>query len=208
VDQDPSLLRISDADRHRVSELLRQAAGEGRLDLTELDQRLEQTYAAKTYADLVPITLDLPTSPVVAQQPTGASAAHPSVPGPTHGSSLAIMSSQQRKGFWQVGPTHSAFSMMGEVTIDLRQAHFTTREVVITANTIMGSVSVVVNAQTHVVVEGTGIMGSFVESRAKVAPDLRPDSPVVRVRGMALMGSVDVRRRPMPGERSRRILGR
>ena len=57
---DPSQLRISDADRHQVAELLREAAGEGRLDLEELDERLEATYAAKTYADLVPITIDLP----------------------------------------------------------------------------------------------------------------------------------------------------
>ena len=57
---EPRDLRISDADRHRVAEHLREAAGEGRLDLEELDQRLEATYAARTYADLVPLTEDLP----------------------------------------------------------------------------------------------------------------------------------------------------
>ncbi|MCW2760664.1 MAG: hypothetical protein JWR85_865 [Marmoricola sp.] len=55
-----SRLRVSDADRHRVAELLREAAGEGRLDIEELDERLEAAYAAKTSADLVPITADLP----------------------------------------------------------------------------------------------------------------------------------------------------
>jgi hypothetical protein len=59
VPGDPSRMRISDADRHRVAEVLREAAGEGRLDLDELDERLELTFAAKTYADLVPITADL-----------------------------------------------------------------------------------------------------------------------------------------------------
>ena len=49
-------MRISDADRHQVAEILRQAAGEGRIDIDELDERLEATYAARTYADLVPIT--------------------------------------------------------------------------------------------------------------------------------------------------------
>ena len=66
---DPSAMRISDADRHRVAEFLREAAGEGRIDLDELDSRLEATYAAKTYGDLVPITVDLPghrgTTPAV-----------------------------------------------------------------------------------------------------------------------------------------------
>ena len=59
---DPSRLRVSDADRHRVGELLREAAGEGRLDIEELEERLEAAYAAKTYADLVPLTADLPVS--------------------------------------------------------------------------------------------------------------------------------------------------
>ena len=61
--RDPAQLRISDHDRHQVAELLRQAAGEGRLDLEELDERLEAAYSAKTYADLVPITADLPVRP-------------------------------------------------------------------------------------------------------------------------------------------------
>ena len=56
---DLSRMRISDADRHRVAEVLRQAAGEGRLELDELDERLELTFSAKTYADLIPITADL-----------------------------------------------------------------------------------------------------------------------------------------------------
>ena len=60
---DPAQLRISDAERHQVAEILREAAGEGRLDIDELDQRLESTYAARTYADLVPITFDLPSHP-------------------------------------------------------------------------------------------------------------------------------------------------
>jgi hypothetical protein len=58
-EQDPAQLRISDAERHQVAELLREAAGDGRIDLSELDERLEATYNAKTYADLVPITADL-----------------------------------------------------------------------------------------------------------------------------------------------------
>ncbi len=66
---DPSMMRISDSDRHQVAEILRQAAGEGRIDIEELDERLEATYAARTYADLVPITLDLPAH---ADQPSPA----------------------------------------------------------------------------------------------------------------------------------------
>jgi hypothetical protein len=207
--QDPSQLRISDNDRHRVAEFLRQAAGDGRIDLTELDERLEQTYAAKTYADLVPITADLPAQERPGDAlPAGLTSQAPAQGGTRYDTSVAIMSGQDRRGLWVVGPHHNAFALMGAIVIDLRQATFTTPEVVINASAIMGSVSVIVNARTGVVVEGVGVMGSYAETRARVQPELGPGSPVVRVRGLALMGSVDVSRKPMPGEKLRRLRGR
>lgn len=219
-DQDPMLLRISDAERHQVAEHLRRAAGEGRLDLGELDERLEATYAAKTYADLVPLLADLPghgglpvLPPAAPRPPAHPDPAYPAasqpgaLPGalPAPSTSSAVLSGCDRRGAWLVGPTHTAFALMGGVTLDLRQAQFATREVVVNASAIMGSVDLTVNAGTRVVVEGTGIMGSFEEGRARTEPDLRADSPVVRVRGLALMGAVTVVRKPMPGEPRRRL---
>jgi hypothetical protein len=40
--------RASDADREAIAETLRVAAGEGRIDFEELDDRLRQAYSAKT----------------------------------------------------------------------------------------------------------------------------------------------------------------
>lgn len=76
--EDPSQMRISDSDRHKVSEVLREAAGEGRLDFEELDERLEATFAAKTYADLLPITGDLPTKGLDLAHPVSSPSAQPS----------------------------------------------------------------------------------------------------------------------------------
>ena len=42
--------------------MLREAAGEGRIGLDELDERLAAVYAARTYADLEPLTRDLPSA--------------------------------------------------------------------------------------------------------------------------------------------------
>ncbi|MGP0026089.1 MAG: DUF1707 domain-containing protein, partial [Streptosporangiaceae bacterium] len=61
-DPDPKGLRASDRDRDRTAEILREAAGEGRLGMDELDDRLNAVYAAKTYADLEPVIRDLPHS--------------------------------------------------------------------------------------------------------------------------------------------------
>jgi Domain of unknown function (DUF1707) len=213
---DPSRLRVSDEDRHTVAEVLRQAAGEGRIDLEELDERLEATYRAKTYGELVPITADLPLAgptprpvPPVVPPATQPGRAPLPVIAPSYSSSLAVMGDCTRRGVWQVSDRHTAFSMMASVTLDLREARFTSRETVIDAYAIMASIDVVVNAWTHVVVKGVGIMGDFSESRPKVPAELSPESPVVRIRGMALMGSVSVQRKPMPGEpKPRRLRGR
>ncbi|MGA9749856.1 MAG: DUF1707 domain-containing protein [Nocardioides sp.] len=202
---DASELRISDDDRHKVAEVLRQAAGEGRIDLEELDERLEAAYAAKTYGDLVPITSDLP---VVGQQPAVAAAPRPSgpvVPATSHVSSFSIMGDCTRRGVWEVPAKHNAFSLMGSVTLDLREAQFTAQETVIEAYAIMAGIDIYVNPQTRVIVEGIGIMGDFSEGKSKVAADLRPDSPVVRIKGMALMAGVGVKRKDLPGTTKNRL---
>ncbi|MGA8113839.1 MAG: DUF1707 domain-containing protein [Actinocatenispora sp.] len=59
-------MRISDTEREEVVERLRAALGEGRLELAEFDERVQSTYRAKTYRDLVPLTADLPAVPVPA----------------------------------------------------------------------------------------------------------------------------------------------
>ena len=201
---DPAQLRVSDDDRHKVAEILRQAAGDGRIDFEELDERLEATYAAKTYADLVPITVDLPSHepsnpPVPRRQTTPATTSHQS--------SFAVMGECKRQGAWLVPASHTAFTLMGSVTLDLRSATFAEPDITITANAIMGEVKVIVNPGTRVVVDGVGIMGEFTEQRAKVPFDPERGGPVVRVRGFALMGSVNVQRKGPPGEPLLKRLG-
>lgn len=192
---DPTQLRISDADRHRVAEILREAAGEGRIDIDELDQRLEATYAARTYADLVPITFDLPAhvgQPVqLPRQPL------PVVPGPAHESHFAILGGLERKGLWVVPERMTVFAMMGGADLDLREAQFAAREVVITINAFMGGAQITVGPHTHVVMEGTGIMGGYSGPGHRVAAELDANSPTVRVRGVAIWGGVSVERKQL-----------
>jgi hypothetical protein len=58
-----SELRASDADRERVAERLRTAAGDGRLTPAELEERLEGAFSARTEAELEPLVADLPAPP-------------------------------------------------------------------------------------------------------------------------------------------------
>ncbi len=59
----PSWLAGS-ADRERTVGVLRAGFTEGRLSEDELDDRVAQAYAARTYADLWALTADLPAGPL------------------------------------------------------------------------------------------------------------------------------------------------
>lgn len=197
---DPSQMRISDADRHRVADVLRDAAGDGRLEIDELEERLGLTWAAKTYADLVPITVDL--QPAGIETPPGGAPARrtPSpVPAVGHNSSTAILGDCKRQGVWSVPEKHTALALMGSVLIDLRQAQLSSHETTVNANAIMGEVKVIVPSDMHVVVDGTPIMGEYSQAKDRTPAVLGPDTPLVRLRGIALMGSVTVHRQPAPG---------
>lgn len=53
-------MRISDAERAEVADMLSKHYGDGRLDQAEFNQRLDQAMRAKTYADLGGLFADLP----------------------------------------------------------------------------------------------------------------------------------------------------
>lgn len=53
-------LRASHADRDRVTDVLRVAAGDGLLTVEELDERLEAALSARTLGELAALTADLP----------------------------------------------------------------------------------------------------------------------------------------------------
>src|SRR4051812_2567806 len=62
-------MRAGDGDREAVAATLKAALDDGRLDLHEYDDRLQRTYAAKTFGELDPLLADLPgTIPVSRSQ--------------------------------------------------------------------------------------------------------------------------------------------
>lgn len=71
----PEDLRVGDAEREHVVELLTRAQAEGRLDLFEYDERLRAGWGARTSGELARVTADLPvgrpTPAAPLPQPTG-----------------------------------------------------------------------------------------------------------------------------------------
>lgn len=193
---EPRNLRASDADRERVANVLREAAGDGRLTMDELDERLDAVYAAKTYAELEPITHDLPdsgTANVPGSSPSAAGDPARFGGEGTSGGAVAILGGFSRKGEWTVPKDFTAFMFMGGGEIDLRDARFAEREVSIHIVAIMGGCEVIVPEDATVRVTGVGILGAFEHSGAGSGA---PGGPVITVNGVAFMGGVDVKRVP------------
>jgi len=161
IPADHGRLRVSDADREQAAEILREAAGDGRLTLEELDQRLDQAYAAKTYAELEPVIRDLPIAGRVAPMAASRFPAERLGGAPASTFSLAIMSEARRSGQWVVPGRYTAVAFMGGVYLDLRQARFSEPAVTIQAFTWMGGITIIVGEDIEVDVSGIGFMGGF-----------------------------------------------
>ncbi len=179
-------LRVADTDRIEVAQLLTDAASQGRLGMTEYEERLAKVYAAQTYVELDRLSSDLPGASTRPRRRGG-----PCRPAPST-VLLAIMSGFERRGRWNVPRRLTTFALWGGGVVDLRYADFTSPDVEIKAYSIMGGQTILVPPEVNVEVRGVGVMGTFDHS---AAGDGMPGAPHVVVRGFALWGSVGVKRK-------------
>ena len=218
MSRDDRHLRVGHAERDAVAEQLRVAAGEGMLDIDELEERLEQAHGARTRADLQRLTADLPVAgpPADPHAAVGSTASRaPALRSTTEVDARwrdgalvvrTVMGSVARRGPWVAPERIWARAVLGDVTLDLREAHLGRRTEIVTS-AVLGDVTVIVNARTRVELDGRGVAGDFKESRATVPAQIRQDSPLVVVTGRATLGTVSVKRRGMPGELRKLFLG-
>lgn len=186
-------MRASDAERERVAERLRDAVAEGRLDMAEFEERLDRAFKARTHGELTPLLRDLPATTAPASVETGDPAWPARIGRPaTSKGAFAFWSGFGRRGKWSVARNFTAAVLQGGGDIDLREADFEDREVVIRCFAVMGGIQVVVPPELHVEVTGFGFMGGFDD---RGAGEGTPGSPRVRITGFALMGGVDVKRK-------------
>jgi hypothetical protein len=177
------VLRAGDADRDRVAAVLADALATGHLDPDEHAQRLEAAYAARTLAELHPLTLDLPVSATELQ---------PVLP-PSAQPVTALFSKVRRGGQLPVPPNSVARARWGKLVIDLRDAVFTRREVVIEANALFGLVELVLPPHVRVYDEGGALFAKRALPLAEAGEEAA-DGPTIRITGRAVFGQVRVRR--------------
>ena len=180
-------LRASDADRERTAELLRRAAGEGRLTLEELDERLDTVYETRTQRELDRLTAD-----VVAKDAPGTS--RMPVRQGEGGTEwlVSVMSGHDRKGRWRVGRHLRVINIMGGTSIDLNDAELTAEETTITMVSLMGGGDIRVPDGINVEISDFAFMGGNDAKIGEYHPD--PGGPVLRIRMISIMGGSDVQR--------------
>ncbi|MGW0537082.1 DUF1707 SHOCT-like domain-containing protein [Streptomyces sp. NPDC003032] len=188
-------LRASDADRDRTADILREALAEGRLTAEEHADRIDGVYRAKTMAELRPLVRDLPAShdqgrSGPALRPAPARPSPGAVPPVADENLVAVLSGSVRKGRWRVARRTHAYAVFGSVEIDLSEAIFEQRQVVIKAYAIFGSVEIRVPQNVSLRGSGAGVLGSF-EVDTLDSPE--QDAPVVFVDGTAILGSIEAR---------------
>lgn len=180
---DPQPLRASDAERERAVDVLRTAAGDGRLTLEELAERVEGALATETGEALERLTADLP-APAPAEQARRAGKRW----------IVGIMGGGDHTGRWRIASRATVVNVMGGADLDLRDALIDSNETVITVVSVMGGSDIIVPEGVEVELEGFAIMGG---NDLKVdGPRHLPGAPVVRVRAFSLMGGTDVKTKP------------
>jgi hypothetical protein len=172
--------------------------------MEELDERLDAVYAAKTYAELEPITHDLPhpgTAHVPAPSAAPAGGVHRFGGEPTSSAAVACMGGFSRKGDWVVPKNFTAVAVLAGGEIDLREARYAEPVVNIHAVTIMGGIEITVPEDANVQVTGIGIMGAFEGADGSG----QPGGPTIVVNGVAFMGGVEVKRKPLKKAKRQRL---
>ncbi len=192
ADEQPSALfagdevRAADVDREAVAERLRSAAAEGRIDLSELDERLEQAYLARTYGELRAVTADLPAD----------------LPRPASGSVLpepetlvlrTTAPNLKQGGRWTVPRKILAETKSGIITIDFTEAICVHAQVEVEAVTKTGWIRLILPAGWAAQVGPSSTNTSRISNKAPGTP--APGAPTVIVTGHPSLGPIKIRQR-------------
>jgi len=154
-------LRASHEDRDRVIEMLRVAAGDGRLTSEELDERVEIAFSARTYGELAALTSDLPASGEAIVPAAPATALHKNVVRlETRSGNLS------RVGRWVVPRRIEARVTSGNIKLDFTDAVIAHRSIEIEADVRSGNLVIITKPGIAVDTDDVVIRSGNVRVRA------------------------------------------
>jgi hypothetical protein len=177
-------LRASHEDRDRTVDLLRVAAGDGRLTADELDERLESALTARTRGELAALTRDLPAVPGLLDA------------APVEPKDLVRIdcqaSSARRDVRWVVPRQMEVVVASGSVVLDFTQAVITQPSLRIDAEVRFGALTLVTQPGITVDTDEVAVRSGAIKVRAASDPQA-PALLRIQVSGQVDCGSLKVR---------------
>jgi hypothetical protein len=153
---DPRELRVSDAERTHVVNVLQKAIGHGMLSLDEFTERTDRALAAKTRGELNSVLVDLPgVTHTDAQAPVRARPVE----------LRASFATLKRHGKWSVPRELVIYNRLGGTDLDFSEAHIPYSEVRIELNCGGGSVRLMLPEGASVVTDDVRMTAGSIKDK-------------------------------------------
>lgn len=190
--------RIPDERRHRLSDALTLAVGQGRIDLTEFSELSDEVWSTTDVARFERLeTLVMGNNGRRDAEELAAKAATPvpefsrpqTVPQVSSPSQNLWFGDLKRGGDMQLATRESFFLLFGDVHLDLREASLSAPTTTLNIASIFGDVKITVPPGIRVENRMSLVFGDV---KADQGPRLSPGAPVVVLTGHTTFGDVKI----------------
>jgi hypothetical protein len=212
----PDKIALREARESAIDRLTRAFVAD-EVSLDEFEERVDRAYRCRTREELDALTSDLSVSlrtPNEAPRVIVPARSDPSletqiaiydVTRPSPGTrTIAVLGNTERRGPFHIEGHHAVLSVLGNVEMDLRSVDFGPGVTTLHVRAVLGNVEITVPPSLIVECTGSGVLGSF-SGVNHVPVERAPDEPVLRIVGSAVLGSVEVRTRPVQAFSERRL---
>lgn len=193
--------------RERTIDILCQQFAEDKITVAEFERRVDLANQAISPDDLRRLLADLMPARVPAPMAQDHTRVAPRV-GETLGRPrkerdflIGVLGATVRRGRWTPAGSTLAVGIFGGSELDFREALLPPGITEVTAIAVMGAVEVIVPPGVRVETAAMAVMGGIEDTSE--GPDYDTEStPVIRVKGLACMGGIEIHTR-LPGETAR-----
>lgn len=196
-----------EAARQRAIDVLMEHFSNDTIDMEGFEKRLDAVNQCSTSGELRELLSRLP--PLPSSEP-----ATDMIParggGPVvvdadrirdRGYLISVLGGTNRAGRWIPARNNLAIGLLGGLSLDFRESLLGPGVTDLNVVAILGGIEIIVPPEMAVEVDGMAVLGGF-EHQTDTPLRSDPNLPTLRIRGMALLGGVDVKVR-LPGETSR-----
>ena len=201
-----------EAARQRAVDVLMEHFSNDVMGLDEFEGLLDVVNRCATVAELRGLLADLPAleSSKLATDMIPAGGGVPIVVDADRvrerGYLISVLGGTNRAGRWIPARKNFAIGVLGGLSLDFRESLLGPGVTDLNVLAVMGGVEIIVPPEMAVEVDGIALLGGF-DHRTTAPLRNNPNLPTLRVRGLALMGGVEIKVR-LPGETSREARSR